>query len=212
MSPFQGPAGNSIDKSKLRGFERRMLMRYQRRASDLVNLLPPGRLLDVGCGEGHMIHAIVNARPGVYATGIDAADQRLMYFWQQLSTPRLEFRVADVCALPFKDNEFQLVTAFGSLEHIADPDRALAEICRVCNGCLVVGVPWEPFWRLGNLARGRYWRKRGNTPGHINHWTRRRFGKLLRRHGRIQHLEVTPMWSLASVVLDEPREARAARV
>ena len=39
---------------------------------------------------------------------------------------------------------------------------------------LLVSVPREPLWRALNMLRGAYWRALGNTPGHLNHWSKRR--------------------------------------
>ena len=47
---------------------------------------------------------------------------------------------------------------------------------------MIVSVPWEPVWRLGNLARGRYWRDLGNTPGHVHSFSRRSIRSLISRH------------------------------
>ena len=55
------------------------------------------------------------------------------------------------------------------------PERALAEMARVARGYLLVSVPREPLWRALNIARGAYVRDLGNTPGHLNHWSRRAF-------------------------------------
>ena len=111
-----------------------------------------------------------------------------------------------MCALPFPDSSFQIVTAFELLEHLDDPETALREIRRVCNGWLVASVPWEPWWRAGNLAHGRYMRELGNTPGHVNHWTRAGFRRLLEPHGYVDHLETSPVWSLARVRLSRDGE------
>lgn len=40
---------------------------------------------------------------------------------------------------------------------------------------LVLSVPQEPIFRGCNLLAGRYLRDLGNTPGHLNHWSRRGF-------------------------------------
>ncbi len=77
--------------------------------------------------------------------------------------------------LAFGDGEFDLVTATEVLEHVPDPETVLAEMARVARGHLLVSVPHEPMWRALNLARGAYVRDLGNTPGHLNHWTRRGF-------------------------------------
>ena len=39
--------------------------------------------------------------------------------------------------------------------------------------------PFEPVWRLGNMARGRYLKDLGNTPGHVNHWSRWSFRRFV---------------------------------
>ena len=76
-------------------------------------------------------------------------------------------------ALSFADGEFDLVAATEVLEHVADPQAAVAEMARVARRWLLVSVPHEPLWRALNVARGAYLRELGNTPGHLNHWTRR---------------------------------------
>jgi hypothetical protein len=68
------------------------------------------------------------------------------------------------------------------LEHVDEPDTVLAEIARVATGHVVISVPWEPVWRVGNLARGRYLRDLGNTPGHIQHYSRRGIKARIERH------------------------------
>jgi hypothetical protein len=65
------------------------------------------------------------------------------------------------------------------LEHVPQPERALAEISRVCRGAAILSVPREPIWRAGNVARGRYLRDWGNTPGHVNHWSSRAFERFV---------------------------------
>ena len=44
-------------------------------------------------------------------------------------------------------------------------------------------MPREPLWRGLNMARGAYVKDLGNTPGHLNHWSRKAFVELLSRHG-----------------------------
>jgi hypothetical protein len=65
------------------------------------------------------------------------------------------------------------------LEHVMDTDAALAELVRVSRGEMVLSVPREPIWRVANMARGKYLADLGNTPGHVQHWSRRGFAELV---------------------------------
>src|SRR5262249_14820403 len=49
---------------------------------------------------------------------------------------------ADALALPFADNQFDLVYAAGVLEHLDDLEKALTELVRVCRpgGRIVIGT------------------------------------------------------------------------
>ena len=74
---------------------------------------------------------------------------------------------------------FDLVFALEVLEHLEHPRVALEELCRVSGRWLILSVPREPLWRILNLARLRYATSLGNTPGHVQHWSCRRFADLV---------------------------------
>jgi ubiquinone/menaquinone biosynthesis C-methylase UbiE len=84
--------------------------------------LPPGRLLDLGCGIGHSYHLLAPRE----TVGVDISREALR--GQQRQTV-----VADMRALPFEDREFRSVLSVQSLEHVADPERVLAEVRRVLD-------------------------------------------------------------------------------
>ena len=75
-----------------------------------------------------------------------------------------------------------LVLACEVLEHLEQPAQALGEIERVCDSHALVSVPWEPVWRMLNMARCKYWSRLGNTPGHVQHFSRRAIRKLVGGH------------------------------
>jgi SAM-dependent methyltransferase len=101
--------------------------------------------------------------------------------------------------LAFADDEFDLVAATEVLEHVSDPERALAEMARVARRWLLVSVPHEPLWRVLNVARGAYLRDLGNTPGHLNHWTRAGFQRLLGSHGQVVETRSPFPWTMLLV-------------
>ncbi len=82
--------------------------------------LPPGRVLDVGCGVGHSYQLL--APRETIGLDIDPA---------ALAGQARETRVADMRELPFGDDSFASVIAIQAIEHVPDPKRALAESRRV---------------------------------------------------------------------------------
>jgi len=103
--------------------------------------------------------------------------------------------------LPFADGEFDLATAIEVLEHVPDPEHTLAEMARCAERHLLVSVPREPLWRMLNMARGAYWPALGNTPGHLNHWSRRSFVRLLSRYGHVAEVRSPFPWTMLLVRL-----------
>jgi SAM-dependent methyltransferase len=82
---------------------------------------------------------------------------------------------SDLRALPFPDGAFELVLCTEVLEHLPEPHQGLRELGRVCACHMFLTVPHEPFFRAGNVARGRYLSRLGSTPGHVSTWGRRGF-------------------------------------
>jgi SAM-dependent methyltransferase len=140
-------------------------------AHDAADGADGGGALEVGCGEG-VIAARLQDRWGE-VVALDLPDAGLRADWRQVPGPR--FLHADAQALPFADRRFGLVVAVEVLEHLPDPERGLAELARVGRRHLVLSVPQEPVFRACNRLAGRYVRDLGNTPGHLNHRTRRGF-------------------------------------
>ena len=101
--------------------------------------------------------------------------------------------------LPFGENEFDVASAIEVLEHVPDPEHTVSEMARVASGHLLVSVPREPLWRGLNMARGAYLRDLGNTPGHVNHWSKRGFVQLLERYGTVEEARSPFPWTMLLV-------------
>ena len=85
------------------------------------------------------------------------------------------------------------------LEHVPDPEHTVAEMARVASSHLLVSVPREPLWRALNVARGAYLRDLGNTPGHVNHWSKVGFCSLLQNYGRVHEVRKPFPWTMVLV-------------
>ncbi|TMM09114.1 MAG: class I SAM-dependent methyltransferase [Actinobacteria bacterium] len=169
---------------------------------ELWELAAPESVLDVGCGEGVLTREWAERLGTGRVVGVDLDDPRLRAEWEAGARPNLEYRAAEAHALPFADGEFDLVAGIEVLEHVPDPDAALREMARVARRRLLVSVPREPIWRLLNVARGAYLSHLGNTPGHLNHWSKVGFHSLLTRHGTVLEVRTPLPWTLALVGLD----------
>ena len=172
-------AGNHFDKYRTRNPLYRSLMRgFLHAAGDLVRLAAPQRALEVGCGPGDLARSLFLDR-GCEYVGVDISPEQIDR--ARKSHPSLQFQTASVYELPFEGNSFDLVVACEVLEHLERPAVALAEIERVGGGHVLVSVPWEPVWCLLNLARGAYVSRWGNTPGHVQRFSRRAIRRLVGR-------------------------------
>jgi SAM-dependent methyltransferase len=195
--------GNTYDKyGSTNPVVRRLMGGFEGTLEELFTQADPQSLLDVGCGEGVLTHRWAQ-RLGDQrrVVGIDLDDPALHAEWAKRTAPNLEYRVMKAENLPFADGEFDAATAIEVLEHVPDAEHTVAEMARVAKRWLLVSVPREPLWRGLNMARGAYWKDLGNTPGHVNHWSKRSFVALLSRHGEVVQARSPFPWTMLLVRL-----------
>ena len=94
---------------------------------DAAEVTPGSSVLDVGCGPGYVSAAA--AERGAVPVGIDFSAEMVGIAAGMF--PHLEFREGDAQELAFADESFDRVLANFSLLHLAAPERACAEACRV---------------------------------------------------------------------------------
>jgi 2-polyprenyl-3-methyl-5-hydroxy-6-metoxy-1,4-benzoquinol methylase len=194
--------GNTYDKyGSTNPLVRRLMAGFESTLDELMAQARPSSLLDVGCGEGVLTERWARELAPARIVGIDLEDAALQAEWARRAAPNLEYRVQRAESLPFADDTFDAATAIEVLEHVPDPEHTLAEMARVATSHLLVSVPREPLWRGLNLARGAYVRELGNTPGHLNHWSKRAFVALLSRHGQVVQARSPFPWTMVLVRL-----------
>jgi len=200
--------GNTYDKyGSTNPVVRRLMASFERELNELFELAAASSVLDVGCGEGVLVHQWAqrlderNPAGTARVVGIDLEEESIQAGWAERQAPNLEYRVMEAANLPFAANEFDLASAIEVLEHVPDPKHTVAEMARCAERHLLVSVPREPLWRMLNMARGAYWPALGNTPGHLNHWSRRSFVKLLSRHGEVVEVRSPFPWTMLLVRL-----------
>lgn len=198
MNAFEpGPGGNVYDKYGSRNPVVRLLMAgFFRDLDALFARARPRTMIDAGCGEGIISARYAPRLDALTAFDVDAAcvataRARLSSFAATKAVFQADLTDAAV-TLPAAD----VVMCCEVLEHVPDPEAALARLATLTRRHLIVSVPREPLWRGLNMARLKYLTSLGNTPGHIQHWSRRGFRTLV--SGCFQVVETrTPLpWTM----------------
>ena len=140
-------------------------------------------ILDFGCGEAFFWQEMQqrSCHPS-RLTGIDLRDDALDEARQRL--PEHRFLKQDLLHWE-PEEKFDLVMASQVLEHLPEPGQFLDKLSELSQGHILLSVPWEPFFRLCNLARGRDILRLGNHPEHINLWGARSFVRFVEKHADI---------------------------
>jgi 2-polyprenyl-3-methyl-5-hydroxy-6-metoxy-1,4-benzoquinol methylase len=198
------PTGNTFDKyGSTNPVVRRLMSGFERTLRELYLEAAPDSVLDIGCGEGVLTEQWAigygSRTPPARVVGTDLDDPKLRAEWAAHRQPNLQFEAMAVESLSFADDEFDLVAATEVLEHVDHPEAAVAEMARVARRWLLVSVPHEPLWRALNVARGAYLRELGNTPGHLNHWSRAAFVRMLGAHGEVVQTRSPFPWTMLLV-------------
>lgn len=105
------------------------------------------KLLDLGCGTGDYLAALSDR--GAELWGIDISLNATSEAKRKVPQPDNILR-GDACPLPFGDNEFDLVTAWGVIEHFPDIPNVIGEIKRVVkgNGKIAIMVPNAYYYKF----------------------------------------------------------------
>jgi 2-polyprenyl-3-methyl-5-hydroxy-6-metoxy-1,4-benzoquinol methylase len=196
--------GNTYDKyGSTNPVVKRLMANFESTLAELFAMSDPKSLLDVGCGEGVLVHEWAEQIAPARVVGLDLEEASIQAGWAQRQAQNLEYKIMDVSekGLPFADGEFDVATAIEVLEHVPDPAHTVAEMARVASRWLLVSVPREPLWRGLNMARGAYIKELGNTPGHVNHWTKSSFVTLLAQHGEVVQARSPFPWTMLLVRL-----------
>ena len=111
---------------------------------DFVGIVDGDRVLDVGCGTGNLAFAIARRSNVKAVCGIDSTTAFIDSATNKNSDPRIEFRVGDAGALPFRDGTFDKVLSLLVLHFVPKAELAIKEMRRVARpGATVGAAVWD---------------------------------------------------------------------
>ncbi len=148
----------------------------RRRASVLRRRVPPGAVLDVGCGRGLMLEGL--RKLGYAACGAELNEAAA---WHARNRLGLDVRTGGFLDYPLEEGRFEAVVFWHTLEHFPDPDAAVGRARRLLKpgGLLAVALPNSES--LQARLFGRHWFHL-DVPRHYTHFGTRALEALLERH------------------------------
>lgn len=189
------PEGNYYDKYNSKNPVVRYIMgNFFKSMEKLIGSLEYNSVFDAGCGEGNVTSFIYKIRRKIKIEAMDISEKVINEAKQNL--PNIKFHCGSITNIDRESNSYDLVVASEVLEHLEAPEIAMGEIFRISKKYVFISVPNEPVWRIGNLLRGKYIRNFGNTPGHIQHWSKKEIITLAKKYGNILKVSNPFPWTM----------------
>ncbi|EKD90180.1 MAG: methyltransferase type 11 [uncultured bacterium] len=140
-------------------------------ALKLLNNISFKNCLEVGSASGHLISEIAKKHPKVKFHAIDAYKEAIEFGKKKY--PHIKFLKAEAEKLPFKNNQFDLILCYETIEHVRNPKKVISEMRRVLKkkGKLILAMDsgtltFRIIWFFWERTRGRVWQAAHLNPYH----------------------------------------------
>ncbi|MBA2880013.1 2-polyprenyl-3-methyl-5-hydroxy-6-metoxy-1,4-benzoquinol methylase [Desulfosalsimonas propionicica] len=182
-------SGNPIERMLVKGFDNAL--------SDLVKDAAPETIHEIGCGEGFWV--LNWNKEGFDARGSDFSSKVIDIARgnavEKGVSPEI-FKARSIYELSKNEDSADLVVCCEVLEHLENPEEGLATLARIARQHVILSVPREPLWRALNMMRFKYFASLGNTPGHVQHWSKSKFVQLVEKYFRVVRVRTPLPWSM----------------
>lgn len=156
------------------------------------------KIFEVGCGEGQLLGVL-------YGNGYDIAGMDLDEEAVKMSNDNfaswgvrggISITQGNIYDLRRNDERIKnrMLICCEVLEHIPDSENGMKILSECTDEYFIVSVPHEPIWRILNMLRGKYLKDFGNTTGHIHHWSKKDFIKLVAKYGEVVEISTPLPW------------------
>lgn len=172
----------------------------ENRAREIISLMSPGRVLDIGCGRGKMLSLLKKRKWQTIGTEISAEACRHAREYLNLDVIPKE-----LTEIKFPNNYFDVITLYNSLEHLHNPKEVLIECNRILKpkGWIIVILPNIDSIQSG-IFKDRWFHL--DVPRHYYHFSPSTLKKMLDITGlkvcKLEHfsLEYSPYGVLQSLL------------
>ena len=157
-------------------------------------------IFEIGCGEGQILGVLHDN--GYDVGGMDIDEEAVQMANDNFASTSLAGGVKIIRGDLYNLREMRepingkMLICCEVLEHVSDLQKGLQLIAQCTDEYFIVSVPHEPIWRVLNIVRGKYWKHFGNTPGHINHWTKRQFIQSVSEYAEIIDVQTPLPWTI----------------
>lgn len=157
------------------------LVRYvhNNRLLNIVQQFPQAgdlKVLDAGCGEGHLLEQLIKKYPQHAYYGADLTEVALVKAKERC--PQAQFLLADLGKIDLADAYFDVIVCTETIEHIDDYPGVIKEFVRLLKpgGVLILTFPNEFWWTVARFLLGR---RPIKVVDHVNSFTIARMKKLV---------------------------------
>ncbi len=179
--------GNTFDKYNSSNFLINAIMRgFTKTLVNFVDISHPSSINEIGCGEGYWtLYWKSYFGTNFHSRGCDFSQITIDIAKKNAVESGFDsniFKQKSIYDLEAEDEHADLIICTEVLEHLEDPALALEKLQEITQKNIILSVPNEPIWRISNLMRLKYVSELGNTPGHLQHWSKASFVKLVSKY------------------------------
>jgi len=177
LEQFYGYPASSNSLSRFYATLGKLLIRRSRQRQSWIPYRSPGRLLDFGCGAGYFLKEMKGF--GWDVQGLDFSPEVAQKVFEE---SKIKVHVGTLPHPEVKEDSFDAVTMWNSLEHVYDPRQTIAEAGRLLRqrGVLVIGVPNFDSWGYETFQQD--WQGL-ELPRHLTHFTPETLQKMVEDRG-----------------------------
>jgi len=189
--------GNHYDKYNSKNpIVKWMMQGFDKNLQNLVAQTKAQDIHEIGCGEGYWI--LKWAAQGINSRGSDFSELAIKFAHENAELSNLNISLAkkSIYDMNTAQDSATLIVCCEVLEHLEYPEKALEILNTIADPYLILSVPKEPVWSILNLIRGKYWKELGNTPGHIQQWSKSSFIQLVSGYLEIIEVRYPLPWTM----------------